>query len=126
MALDHTLGHGDELASAVLRVLAELVEGALVFRLSTLEACAARHARVTVKGSSMRRVSFSVKGRHARTVTVAPGARRITALVALRRGGPAVQKVTTRITFRNGAPARTLVAAARRCAPAAVVPKFTG
>jgi hypothetical protein len=95
-------------------------------RLSVQQACAARHARITVKGSSMRRVSFSVKGRRARTVTVAPGARRITALVALRRHGPAVQKVTTRITFNNGAPARTLVAAARRCAPAVVVPKFAG
>jgi hypothetical protein len=107
-------------------VAGERVSSAPTVRLSVQEACAARHARVTVKGSSMRRVSFSVKGRRARTVTVAPGARRITALVALRRHGPAVQKVTTRITFSNGAPARTLVAAARRCAPAVVVPKFAG
>jgi hypothetical protein len=107
-------------------VAGERVVSAPTVRVSAQQACAARHARVTVKGSSMRRVSFSVKGRRARTVTVAPGARRVSALVALRRGGPAVQKVTTRITFRNGAPARTLVAAARRCAPALVVPKFTG
>jgi hypothetical protein len=104
----------------------ERVASAPTLRVSIPQACAARHARVTVKGSSMRQVRFSVKGRRARTVTVAPGARRVSALVALRRGGPAVQKVTTRITFRNGAPARTLVAAARRCAPALVVPKFTG
>jgi hypothetical protein len=95
-------------------------------RVSIQQACAARHARVTVKGTSMRRVRFSVKGHRARTVTVAPGARTVSALVALRRRGPAVQKVTTRITFRNGAPARTLVAAARRCAPAVVVPTFAG
>lgn len=107
-------------------VAGERVSSAPTIRLSVQEACAARHARVTVKGSSMRRVSFSVKGRRARTVTVAPGARRITALVALRRHGPAVQKVTTRITFSNGAPARTLVAAARRCAPTVVAPKFAG
>lgn len=107
-------------------VAGERVSSAPTVRLSVQEACAARHARVTVKGSSMRRVSFSVKGRRARTVTVAPGARRITALVALRRHGPAVQKVTTRITFSNGAPARTLVAAARRCAPTVVAPKFAG
>jgi hypothetical protein len=107
-------------------VAGERVSSAPTIRLSVQQACAARHARITVKGSSMRRVSFSVKGRRARTVTVAPGARRITALVALRRHGPAVQKVTTRITFNNGAPARTLVAAARRCAPAVVVPKFAG
>jgi hypothetical protein len=104
----------------------ERVSSAPTPRLSVQEACAARHARVTVKGTSMRRVRFSVKGRRARTVTVAPGARRITALVALRRHGPAVQKVTTRITFRNGAPARTLVAAARRCTPALVAPEFAG
>lgn len=107
-------------------VAGERVSSAPTVRLSVQEACAARHARVTVKGSSMRRVSFSVKGRRARTVTVGPGARRITALVALRRHGPAVQKVTTRITFSNGAPARTLVAAARRCAPTVVAPKFAG
>lgn len=112
--------------TAMVAVAGERVSSAPTVRLSVQEACAARHARVTVKGSSMRRVSFSVKGRRARTVTVAPGARRITALVALRRHGPAVQKVTTRITFSNGAPARTLVAAARRCAPAVVVPKFAG
>jgi hypothetical protein len=107
-------------------VLGERVSSAPTPRLSVQEACAAVHARVTVKGSSMRQVRFSVKGRRARTVTVAPGARRITALVALRRHGAAVQKVTTRITFRNGAPARTLVAAATRCSPALVAPKFTG
>jgi hypothetical protein len=107
-------------------VLGERVSSAPTPRLSVQEACAARHARVTVKGSSMRRVRFSVKGRRTRTVTVAPGARRITALVALRRHGPTVQKVTTRITFRNGAPARTLVAAARRCSAVGVAPKFTG
>lgn len=107
-------------------VAGERVSSAPTVRLSVQEACAARHARVTVKGSSMRRVRFSVKGRRARTVTVAPGARRVTALVALRRHGPAVQKVTTRITFSNGAPARTLVAAARRCAPTVVAPKFAG
>jgi hypothetical protein len=107
-------------------VAGERVSSAPTIRVSVQEACAARHARVTVKGSSMRRVRFSVKGRRARTVTVAPGARRVTALVALRRHGPAVQKVTTRITFSNGAPARTLVAAARRCAPTVVAPKFAG
>jgi hypothetical protein len=113
-------------AAPAVAVAGERVSSAPTPRLSVQEACAARHARVTVKGSSMRQVRFSVKGRHARTVAVAPGARRITALVGLRRGGPAAQKVTTRITFRNGAPARTLVAVARRCAPAAAIPTFTG
>jgi hypothetical protein len=113
-------------STPIIAVAGERVVSAPTLRVSIQQACAARHARVTVKGSSMRRVRFSVKGHRARTVTVAPGARTVSALVALRRHGPAVQKVTTRVTFSNGAPARTLVAAARRCAPAVVVPKFAG
>jgi hypothetical protein len=95
-------------------------------RLNVQQACAVTHARVTVAARLMRQVRFSVKGRPARTVTVAPGRRSVTTLVALRPRGPVVQKVTTRITFRNGTRPRTLVAVARRCSSAAVVPKFTG
>jgi hypothetical protein len=95
-------------------------------RLTVQAACAVTHARVTVAASLMRQVRFSVKGRPTRTVTVAPGRRSVTALVALRPRGPVAQKVTTRITFRNGERARTLVAVARRCSSAAVVPTFTG
>jgi hypothetical protein len=95
-------------------------------RLSVQSACAVTHARVTVAASLMRQVRFSVRGRPARTVSVAPGRRSVTTLVALRPRGPVAQKVTTRITFRNGARPRTLVAVARRCSSAAVVPKFTG
>jgi hypothetical protein len=107
-------------------VLGERVTSAPTVRLAVAGACAARHARVTVKAAQMRQVRLSVAGRRPRTVTVAPGARRVTALVALRRHGPPAQKVTARITFRNGAHARTLVAAARRCGRAAVLPVFTG
>jgi hypothetical protein len=107
-------------------VLGERVTSAPTVRLAVAGACAARHARVTVRAAQMRQVRLSVAGRRPRTVTVAPGARRVTALVALRRHGPPVQKVTARITFRNGAHARTLVAAARRCAPAALAPEFAG
>ena len=95
-------------------------------RLLVQSACAATHARVTVAARLMRQVRFSVKGRPARTVNVGPGLRSVTALVALRPHGPVAQKVTTRITFRNGTRARTLVAVARRCSSAAVVPTFTG
>ena len=82
--------------------------------------------RVTVRAAQMRQVRFSVKGRPARTVNVAPGARRISVLVALRPRGAPVQKVTTRITFRNGARPRTLATVARRCSSGAVLPQFTG
>jgi hypothetical protein len=107
-------------------VAGERVVSAPAPRLSVQAACAVTHARVTVAASLMRQVRFSVKGRPARTVTVAAGRRSITTLVALRPRGPVAQKVTTRITFRNGARPRTLVAVARRCSSAAVVPKFTG
>jgi hypothetical protein len=107
-------------------VLGERVASAPTVRLAVAKACAARNARVTVKAAQMHTVRLSVKGRRAHTVDVTPGARRVTALVALRRHGPSVQKVSARITFRNGAPARTLVAVAKRCAPAAVAPLFAG
>jgi hypothetical protein len=107
-------------------VLGERVTSAPTVRLAVAGACAARHARVTVKAAQMRQVRLSVAGRRPRTVTVTPGARKVTALIALRRHGPAVQKVTARIAFRNGAHPRTLVAAAKRCGRAAVVPEFTG
>ena len=95
-------------------------------RVAVQDKCGARHARVSVTGTQMRQVRFSVKGRPARTVNVAPGARRISVLVALRPRGAPVQKVTTRITFRNGARPRTLATAARRCSSGAVLPQFTG
>jgi hypothetical protein len=95
-------------------------------RLTVQAACAVTHARVTVAARQMRSVRFSVKGRPARTVDVAAGRRSVTTLVPLRSRGPVAQKVTARITFRNGTRRRTLVAVARRCSSAAVVPKFTG
>jgi hypothetical protein len=107
-------------------VVAGARETAPVVRVHAQRACTALHARITVTAPSMRRVRFSVQGRRPRTVTVDEGARRVTALVALRRHGPVAQRVTTRITFRNGAPERTLVSPVRRCSRAAVQPKFTG
>lgn len=107
-------------------VAGERVVSAPAPRLTVQSACAVTHARVTVAARLMRQVRFSVRGRPARTVNVAPGLHSVTALVALRPRGPVAQKVTTRITFRNGTQARTLVAVARRCSSAAVVPTFTG
>jgi hypothetical protein len=95
-------------------------------RLRVQQSCAATQARVTVAAVQMRTVRFSIKGHPARTVTVAPGRRSVSALVPLRMRGPAAQRVTTRITFRNGTRARTLVAVVRRCGSAAVAPTFTG
>jgi hypothetical protein len=94
-------------------------------RLSTQTRCAARNARVTIRGRQMRQVRLSVNGRVVRTVTVAAGALSVRALVPLHRFGPAKQSVQARVTFRNGARARTLSASVRRCAQT-VVPQFTG
>ena len=102
------------------------VSSAPTARLAIQAACATRHVRVTVSARLMRQVCFSVNGQRARTVNVSPGARSVTALVALRRNGPAVQAVTTRVSFRNGTAPRTLKAPARRCTPVAVIPQFTG
>jgi hypothetical protein len=84
-----------------------------------LRGCATRRARVTVSGSRMRRIVFSVNGRRVKTVAVRAGRRSVT--VSLPVGA-----VSARITFRNGAPARTLRARARRCAAQTVRPQFTG
>jgi hypothetical protein len=111
--------------TSIIQVKGQRVSSPTV-RMYAQKTCGAVHARITVTGKSMRQVRFAVRGRHPRTVKVARGARKIVALVALRRHGPAVQKVTTRITFRNGAPTRTLVAPARRCSRAAIAPQFTG
>jgi hypothetical protein len=81
--------------------------------------CGGSRVRVTVQGSPMRRVVFSVNGRRAATVVVPAGRRSVT--VSLPVGA-----VSARVTFRNGASARTLRARARRCAPRAVRPQFTG
>jgi opacity protein-like surface antigen len=84
-----------------------------------LPGCAASRARVTVSGSPMRRVVFSVNGRRVATVVVPVGRRSVT--VSLPVGA-----VTARVTFRNGASARTLRARTRRCAARTVRPQFTG
>jgi hypothetical protein len=87
--------------------------------------CASRVVRVTVRGRSMRRISFSVNGRHVRTVTVRSGQRSVIASLPM-TNRRASQVVTARVTFGNGARARTLSARASRCAQVAVQPQFTG
>ena len=84
-----------------------------------LPGCAARRAQVTVSGSPMRRIVFSVNGRRVATAVVPAGRRSVT--VSLPVGA-----VAARVTFRNGAPARTLRARTRRCAARTVRPQFTG
>jgi len=101
---------------------AQAVKGTRVARGTArlrLPGCAASHARATVSGSPMRRITFSVNGRRVATVGVPAGRRSVT--VSLPVGA-----VFARVTFRNGAAARTLRARARRCAARTVRPQFTG
>jgi hypothetical protein len=89
------------------------------------KSCTSRTVRITVAGRSMRAVSFSVNGRHVRTVKVRSGKRSVIATVPMVNRRSA-QVVTARVTFRNGARARTLSARTNRCAQAEVQPQFTG
>ena len=107
-------------------VVAGTQAAAATARVAAQRSCAARTARVTITGRSIRQVTFFVNGRRARIVTVRAGARRLTVSVPLSRGGAARQRIRATVTFRNGAPARTLNTTARRCAQAAVQPQFTG
>jgi hypothetical protein len=88
--------------------------------------CVAKAARVTVLGRAMRDVTFSIKGRRPVTRSVAPGRQIVTALVPLRRRGPARQTVRARVRFRNGAAPMTLTRLVARCAQATARPPFTG
>jgi hypothetical protein len=113
-------------AAPATAVEADRARSAPSARLAVRGACTARNVRVTVSGSQIRQVSFSVEGHHAKTVQVATGVNRITTSLPLRRHGPAVQTVTSRVSFRNGARSRTLRATARRCSAVSVRPQFTG
>jgi hypothetical protein len=98
-------------------------------RIATLagmqKSCASQTVRISVAGRSMSTISFSVNGRHVRTVKVRSGKRSVIATLPMVNRRSA-QVVTARVTFRNGARARTLSARTNRCAQAAVQPQFTG
>jgi hypothetical protein len=88
--------------------------------------CVENTARVTVTGRFMRDVRFSITGRPTVTRAVPIGRRTVSALLTLRKRGPAHQRVTARVRFRNGARPVTLSRIATRCAQTAVKPPFTG
>jgi len=98
---------------------------ARIARLSTASVCTSRHVRVSVVGRSLRQVSVSINGHHARTVKVRSGQRTVRVSLRLPKGA-VTPMVQARVSFSNGAKARTLVAAARRCSTAVVRPQFTG
>jgi hypothetical protein len=94
-------------------------------RLVAPKRCVSRRYTVAVSGSPVRSVSFWVNGKRVRTVRARTGQRRFTVTLPINR---AVARVRARVQFANDATpsARVLRATIRRCAPAAVRPKFTG
>jgi hypothetical protein len=89
-------------------------------------ACVRRTVPVTVTGTRMAKVTFTVNGK-GRRVVKAKGRSRLRVNLAL-RGSARAQRVKAVVAFRSqSAPAsRTLRVVAFRCAPARVAPTFTG
>ena len=85
--------------------------------------CVTGAFRVTVAGSPVRRIEFTVNGRRMRTVIARRGQRTFSVALPVAKG--TVQRVAARVVFANGARPRTLRATVLRCAPA-VAPQFTG
>jgi hypothetical protein len=87
--------------------------------------CVSGSYRLTVTGSPVRRIEFTVNGRRVRTVIARNGQRTFTVTLPVAKG--TVQRVAARVVFRNGARSRTLRTTVLRCAPRRVVqPQFTG
>jgi hypothetical protein len=87
--------------------------------------CVSGSYRVTVSGSPVRRIEFTVNGRRVRTVIARGGQRTFTVSLPITKG--TVQRVAARVVFSNGARSRTLRATVVRCAQRqAVSPQFTG
>jgi hypothetical protein len=85
--------------------------------------CVTGAFRVTVAGSPVRRIEFTVNGRRVRTVIARNGQRSFSVALPVAKG--TVQRVAARVVFANGAGSRTLRATVLRCVPA-VAPQFTG
>jgi hypothetical protein len=110
-------------AVGVLHELVQPVEA----RISVPGRCVARSYTVTVSASPVESVTFYRDNRKVRTVRpTTPGQRRFT--LRLPSVTAAVDTIRARVVFRPGATlrTRTLHAAVRRCAAAAVRPQFTG
>lgn len=87
--------------------------------------CVSRRYSVAVRGGPVTRVAFSVNGRKVKTLKARKGQRRFAVKLAAPRR---VALVTARVSFASDARpvSKTLRATIRRCARAAVAPKFTG
>jgi hypothetical protein len=86
--------------------------------------CASGRFRVSVSGSPVRRIVFTVNGRRVATVVARRGQRTFAVNLPVSRG--TVQRVAARVTFSNGARSRTLRTTVLRCAAKPVAQRFTG
>jgi hypothetical protein len=87
--------------------------------------CVSGRFQMTVAGSPVRRIVFTVNGHRVKTVIARSGRRTFT--VTLPAARVTVQRVAARVTFANGARSRTLRTTVLRCAPRRVAqPQFTG
>jgi hypothetical protein len=87
--------------------------------------CVSGSYRVTVSGSPVRRIEFTVNGRRVRTVIARSGQRTFSVSLPVAKG--TVQRVAARVVFSNGTRSRTLRTTVLRCAQRQVVsPQFTG
>ena len=89
-----------------------------------MKRCVTRRFRITVAGSPVRRIVFTVNGRRVRTVTARRGQRSFA--VTLPAGRGTVQRVAARVTFANGARSRTLRTTVLRCAAKPAAQHFAG
>lgn len=94
-------------------------------RMRTPTRCVAGRFRVTVSGSPVGRIEFTVNGRRVSTVFARNARRSFTVTLPLANG--TVQRIAARVVFSNGARSRTLRTTVLRCAPRPTVrPQFTG
>jgi hypothetical protein len=94
-------------------------------RMHAPTACVSRAYTIAVTGGPIRRVTFFLNGKKARTVAARSGQRRFTAHLG---SGTSNDHVTAKVTFKSNARprARTLRATIRHCARQVVAPQFTG
>ena len=97
-------------------------------RLSGPAACVSRPFTVSVRGSKIRQVAFSVDGRRRATVKAKSGRKLFSLRIDPRKQGYGVHRVASlvRFTAASSTAARTLRLVYQRCPRSAVKPQFTG
>jgi uncharacterized repeat protein (TIGR01451 family) len=108
-------------------VLAETARSGTA-RLSGPAACVSAPFRVSVRGTKIRQVAFSLDGKRRATVRAHAGRKVFSLRIDPRHEGFGVHRVSAlvRFTAASGTPARTLRLVYQRCPKSGVLPHFTG